>query len=483
VGDSQRNGGSSSISFVLNGKPHSAPPALATTPLLTYLRDKLGMRGTKDGCSEGQCGACLVAVSAENGASYLPTHACIRLLGTLHGQSVLTVEGIQGDGEANGANNLHPVQRAIVETSASQCGFCTPGFVISLYCLLASQHQPERDDIHYALAGNLCRCTGYRALLDAACSLVATDVASGLPAPAISVAQGSQFMASGFDSPRTLDELEACLAREPDARLIAGGTEVAVDVWRSRGGFPPLIYVGRVRELQQIHEHEDCLDIGAAVSMARVKAVLVPQYPGLAELFRRFGSAPIASVATLGGSVAGGSPESDMIPVLIALGAAVQLRGNNGARSVPVEEFYTGYRQNLLSSGEYIASLRVPKASSGQQVRAYKVTRRFEQDAAVVLGAFNLCLNGGRVVSVRISYGALSRVPRRSLHLEQALANKALDPSVLEAVYEALSKDYDPETDFRASADYRRQIARHMLVKLIVELTGSDPISLWTNDP
>jgi len=216
--------------------------------------------------------------------------------------------------------------------------------------------------------------------------------------------------------------------------------------------------------------------------MARVKDVLVPQYPGLAELFRRFGSAPIGSVATLGGSVAGGSPEADMIPVLIALGAAVQLRGNGGARSVPVEEFYTGYRQNRLSSGEYIASLRIPKASSGQQVRAYKVTRRFEQDAAVVVGAFNLCLNGGRVMSMRISYGALSRVPGRALHLEQALADKALDASVLDAAYQALSKDYDPETDFRASADYRRQVARHMLVKLIVELTGSEPISLWSID-
>ena len=455
---------------------------MARKPLLSYLRDVLGMRGTKDGCSEGQCGACMVAISAGAQVGYCAANACTRLLGALHGYSVLTIEGLSEGSSAHTCRELHAVQQAMVDAGASQCGFCTPGIVMSLFCLTTSNQNLDRDDLHYALAGNLCRCTGYRPILEAAQSLKNSARRSETHVAPRLEAFSAPLTARGFFSPRSPEELDDCMRAEPKARLIAGGTDLVVDAWKNRRALPSLIYIGRIKELQRIHDDEDHIEIGAAVAMIRAADALVAQYPSLSEFFRRFASAPIANVATLGGNIAGGSPVADTIPLLIALNATVNLCQGSRRRAMSVEDFLTGYRTNSLRAGEYIASIRVPKPSPGQRVRAYKVAKRFEQDTATVVGAFNLSFNSELITEIRISYGAISDAPGRATHLESALLNRTFDQDVLEAGYEALDRDHQPISDFRASAGYRRQVARNMLVKLRADLSGNEPVSLWAND-
>jgi xanthine dehydrogenase small subunit len=384
------------VRFVLDGKVVEAQGARRTTTVLDYLREQLHRTGTKEGCAEGDCGACVVMVGSLNasgqGVDYVPVNSCIQLLPTLDGKSVKTVESLKKpDG------TLHPVQQAMVNCHGSQCGFCTPGIVMSLVNLVQVNQSPKRQDVSDALSGNLCRCTGYAPILDAASkacsnkSALKLDDAADVPLlkeiqrsstptlslegdiivqPVVRTRKGNEFV-----SPATLAEVADYLVKHPTSTLLAGSTEVGLQVNKQYSRPDHIVYLGNVTELKQVKDTPQAWHIGAVVSLTEVETLVSKAYPDFAEVLRRFGSPPIRSTATLAGNIANGSPIGDTMPCLMALGATLTLRRSDKTRTVSLDKFYTGLKQTVLQAGEFIEAVVLPKPQAGQVFRAHKVSK------------------------------------------------------------------------------------------------------------
>lgn len=467
------------IRFALDGRIVEARDVTPTTTLLQYLRETLGKTGTKEGCAEGDCGACTVIVGELEGEriEYRAVNACIRFLPTIDGKSVTTVESLRGpDGM------LHPVQRALVDCHGSQCGFCTPGFVMSLFGLYLNVPHPSRADVVSALSGNLCRCTGYRPIIEAGCRIADYPEPSAWSRADAQSRERRVLLASltrdsslsletpcGYQAPRTLDELARCYEAAPQSLLLAGGTDIGLWVTKQLRDLPPLIYVGDVQELKHVQEDGATLEIGAAVPLADAYAAIVTRYPMLSEIAERFGSPPIRNSGTLCGNIANGSPIGDSMPILIALGATVRLRRGAQSRELPLDEFYLGYQRTALEPGEFVVSVRIPTPQPGNLVACYKVAKRYDQDITAVCGAYALTLRDGIICAVRVAYGGMAAVPQRARQVEATLNGKPWSQATLSAAVAALARDYQPITDMRASSGYRLQVAGNLLRRFYLE--------------
>jgi xanthine dehydrogenase small subunit len=487
------------LRYLLDGHPRSVRGIAPTRTVLQHLREDLARTGTKEGCAEGDCGACTVVLAELDGrrVRYRAVNSCIQFVPALDGKALVTVESLGG---RDGAP-LHPVQEALAETHGTQCGFCTPGFVMSLFALYKHDPAPDRAAITDALAGNLCRCTGYRPIIDAARTMYARGRAipageqdwltapagSASPAAAASEAElGARLRAlrrrrslaiahpeGAFYAPRTVAELAALHERLPEARLLAGGTDVGLWVTKQHRALGDLIAVGQVAELQRTTVDEGSLVIGAAVSLTDAFAAIGRHYPELGELFRRFGSPPIRNAGTLAGNVANGSPIGDALPPLIALGARVGLRRGATARELPLEELYVAYQRTALAPGEFVERVRVPLPPPGLRVAAYKVSRRFDQDISAVCAAFALGLEGGTIGSARVAFGGMAATPKRALACEAALAGQAWSEATCRRAAAGLATDYAPISDLRASAGYRMTVAQNLLTRFYLETSGA----------
>jgi xanthine dehydrogenase small subunit len=445
--------GEPKIRFLLDGEIHTADALRPTTTVLEYLREHIGR--------------------------------CIQFLPTLDGKALFTVESLKS--RADGT--LHPVQRAMVECHGSQCGFCTPGFVMSLYALYRTEREPDESQVRQALSGNLCRCTGYRPILAAARRMYeypsVSDSESALikQLRALRVTSEKRLSSQGssYVAPTTIPELAQACAERPDAILLAGGTDVGLWVTKKYMDLPALIYVGNVAELKTITRSDAHIDIGAAVSLTDAFAMLEAEYPELHEIARRFASPPICNAGTLGGNVANGSPIGDTMPALIALGASVILQAGAKARRLPLEEFYLDYMKKDLRAGEFLVAVRVPRAREGRLLRSYKIAKRFDQDISAVCAAFCIELRGAKVKAARVAFGGLAATPRRALKCEQALIGAQWDAGVAKAA-RALAKDFKPLTDMRASEHYRAQVAANLLQRFHAEVSHPDqPVSVWSH--
>ncbi len=472
------------IRFLLNGEPRTVSDADPTMTVLEYLRTVEGRCGTKEGCAEGDCGACTVVVARPDeagGLAYEPINSCIQFVPTLDGKHLVTVEGLR---QPDGA--LHPVQQAMVENHGSQCGFCTPGFVMSLFALWHRAKSPSNEDTLQALAGNLCRCTGYRPIMDAAVAMyrgaatdqfdaAARDVAARLAQLARS--RGLAYVAGGksFFAPRSLVELMDVMQRYPNAALLAGGTDFGLWVTKQHRAFACVVYLGEIAELKRISRGATHLEIGAGVSWTTGLADLVALYPALRELLLRFASVQIRNAATIGGNIANASPIGDGPPPLMALGASLVLAGPHGEREVALEDFFKGYRKTDLRPGEIVARVRVPAPSPDLKFAAWKVSKRFDQDISAVCGAFALRFVDGRVLSARIAFGGMAAVPARAKGAEAALAGKPWTLATVQAAMAALERDFAPISDARASSHYRRLVARNLLLRFYHEMSGGNP--------
>ena len=479
--------GERTIRFLLDGEVHTVAGIAPTTTVLEYLRERLGRTGTKEGCAEGDCGACTVVLAelAGSGIRYRAINACIRLLPTLDGKALFTVESL-----APAGGELHPAQRAMVECHGSQCGFCTPGFVMSLFALYRTNRSPGAEECRHALSGNLCRCTGYRPILAAARRMyeypedghAAREAALREQLLAIRVSGEKRLNAAGqtWVAPVTAAGLAQALASRPDATILAGGTDVGLWVTKEHADLPEVIFLGNVAELATIAARDEHLEIGAAVSLTDAFGALLAEYPDLQEMTRRFASPPICNAGTLGGNVANGSPIGDSMPALIVLGATVALQGADGARSLPLEDFYLDYRKKDLRPGEFVAAIRVPRARPGWILRCYKVAKRFDQDISALCGAFAVELDAGRVRSVRVCFGGMAATVRRAPACEAALAGTGLEPAAIGRAIAALATDFRPITDFRASQAYRLQVAGSLLQRFANEvLRPAGEASVW----
>ena len=448
--------------------------------LLDWLREDMLATGTKEGCGEGDCGACTVVLARVRDGRIVQeaVNACVLLLGQIDGAEVLTVEDL-----ADGAT-LHPVQQAMVDWHGSQCGFCTPGIVMSLFALYHSGAPATQASVCDQLAGNLCRCTGYRPIVDAALA-----TCSGAPADRFAVANADRLTALNalndgadvfvgddnafFAAPASEKALAELYQRHPDGILVGGATDVGLWITKQLRDPRKIIWLGRVAGLDRIEASADGMTIYATASLERAMPELGKLHPDIGEMMRRFGSAQVRAAGTLGGNIANGSPIGDSAPCLIALAASVELRKGDVSRTLPLENFFIAYGKQDRAPGEYVRAIRAPTLKSNQQYRAYKVTKRFDEDISAVMSAFRLTLDGRRIGEARIAYGGMAAVPARAARAEAALIGASLDDEgTWSKAIAAIATDFRPLSDMRATAAYRSRVAANLLRKALLEIAG-----------
>jgi xanthine dehydrogenase small subunit len=426
-------------------------------------------------------------VEGEKRIAWRAVNSCIRFLPTLDGKELVTVESLR-DGE-----RPHPVQQAMVDHHASQCGFCTPGFGMSLLALYLSQPSPKREQVVDALSGNLCRCTGYRPIVEAGCRMSGYAAPSKWSREDAQSAERIESLASirrkpgepsldfpGYRAPRTVEELGAALVANPDALILAGGTDVGLWVTKHLRDLPAIIYIGDVTELNQVTRVGAALRIGAAVTLSDAWAALVSAYPQLAEQARRFASPPVRNSGTLCGNIANGSPIGDSMPALIALGARVELRRGSDTRSLPLEQFYLGYQKKDLAPGEFVAAVTVPAADPDLMFASYKLAKRFDQDISAVCTGFAVTTRDGVVVAARLAFGGMAAIPKRASNAESKLVGRPWTMETCEAAIRALAEDFKPLTDLRATQAYRLQAAGGLLKRFYLQHSGASTSAPFT---
>ncbi len=444
--------------------------AQPTRTVLEWLREDAHCTGTKEGCAEGDCGACTVvlgSLDAQGALQLKPVNACIQFLPTLDGQALFTVEDL---GAAD--DTLHPVQQAMVDCHGSQCGFCTPGFVMSLFACYEKHQgagtQPTRQQLADDLSGNLCRCTGYRPILDAGQQMFTAPAVRLPTGPVVEALRTLQqdaplTTASGFHAPRTLDAFAALRQAKPDAKILAGSTDMGLWVTKQFRELGELISINAVAELAVVSTGPAHISIGAAASLEDAWQALVAEWPSLRDVWLRFASLPIRRAGTMGGNVANGSPIGDSAPVLIALGATLVLQKGSTQRRLLLQDFYVDYMKNRLEPGEFVHSLEVPRRQPGQQVQVYKISKRFDCDISAVCAALALELDGGVVSAVRFAFGGMAGVVKRAALAEAAVLGQPWSEATVQAAQAALLQDFKPLSDMRASAGYRMQVAQNLL--------------------
>lgn len=466
------------IRFLLDGEMQEIRGANPTTTLLEHLRGPLRRTGTKEGCAEGDCGSCTVLVgeAGGEGVTWRAVNSCIQFLPMLHGKALMTVESL---GAKAGCDQvLHPVQQAMVEKHGSQCGFCTPGIVMSLYGRAVGAKGADAP-VGEVLAGNLCRCTGYGPIIEVAQSVEA----EAPPEVDLSTVRDEAMLRLTFEdeihgvtrtwlAPRSLADLAEVYLAHPDATIIAGATDVGLWVTKQRRALPTLISLSEVAELKALEEAAEGLRIGAGVRYVDVLDAISALYPDLGVMMRRLGSTQVRNSGTIGGNIANGSPIGDMPPALIAAGATLILRRGDERRELALEDFFLDYGKQDRQPGEFVEAVFAPRLEAGRIFKVFKLSKRFDQDISAVCGAFSLALEDGLVTDARIAFGGMAGTPKRAKACEAALIGQPWTEATVEAAIAALDTDYTPMSDMRASAAYRALAARNMLRKVFLETEG-----------
>lgn len=475
------------VRFVLDGQIVEVKGERRTTTVLDYLREDLRRTGTKEGCAEGDCGACVVMVgelnAAQTGVDYVTVNSCLQLLPTLDGKSLKTVESLKANGQ------MHPVQEAMRDCHASQCGFCTPGIVMSLVNMTQTNTQPTRAEITDALSGNLCRCTGYKPIIEAAQKACTQKSALHLNdqadirllqeikradqptlslegeiivQPVVRTKKGNEFV-----SPSSVAEVATYLTKHPNTTLVAGSSEVGLQVNKEFKRPDHILYLGHVKELKQVQTQPGFWRVGAVVSLEEVLHLVKAELPDFAEVLRRFGSPPIRFTATLAGNIANGSPIGDTMPCLMALGTQLILRSGTKTRKVAMDAFYTGMKKNVMQPSEFIEAIEIPRLQSGQIFAAHKVSKRFEQDISATCAAISYTLKNDRLTQVRLAFNGLSPSPARALAIEKVLEGKRVEEVKSEDIDQAIAQSYTARDGLRATWAYRSLVARNLVLKFI----------------
>ncbi len=496
------------IRFVHRGAIVEVADVPTTKSVLYWLREDAHRVGTKEGCNEGDCGACMVVCAerdakAPDGVALRPVNACLQFLSALDGKALIIVDDLKDLAPVDGTAELHPAQRAMVACHGSQCGFCTPGFTMSLAACydehMARGTRASRAELADTLSGNLCRCTGYRPILDAGeamfdlpvaridrASIAAQldQLANDQPLRYAAPEHASAAGLAHVSAPRTIAALAAAYDTAPHARLVAGATDVALWVNKQFRAMPSMIRVDAVDALKAIAWHIDTLSIGAGASLEAAWNALVALEPSLREMQLRFASLPLRLVGTMGGNVANGSPIGDCTPVLLALDATLLLRRGAAQRRLPIADFHVDYMTNRLEPGEFIEAIEVPRPAPGTMLRAYKLAKRYDCDISAVSTGFAIHVDAGRVVAARFGYGGMAATCRRATHAEAAAVGSSWDEAAIEQVVHALVDDFTPMTDLRGSAAYRMRTAQNLLRRFWYETRTDAPlpneaVSIW----
>ncbi len=475
------------LKFILAGQVEELRNCEPTRTVLEYLREDKGLKGTKEGCAEGDCGACTVVIGElrDNAIHYRAVNSCIQFLATLDGKQLLTVEDLSRAGDHT-ETELHAVQQAMVDQHGSQCGLCTPGFVMSLFAMY--HNEPERDvertDIDLGLAGNLCRCTGYAPIVRAAEQALKADrkdhftenkarYIEQLESIQASVGLEISSENGSFYAPRSSNELCALLQAHPQAVMVAGATDVGLWVTKQYRKLDTVIYLGAVTELTQIDDDGNYLRIGAAVSYTEATQAITCRYPAFLPLIERIGATQVRNAGTIGGNIANGSPIGDMPPGLIAAGARLALRSTRGQRIIDLEDYFISYGKQDLRAGECVEQILLPVPAEDQLFATYKISKRFEQDISAVCGAFCLQIENAIITNARICFGGMAETPKRTRACEQALNGNTWGQETINHAMQAMAGDFTPLTDMRASASYRMRVAQNLLQRFFLENTSN----------
>jgi xanthine dehydrogenase small subunit len=471
------------IRFILNDEEISLSDLRPDTTLLDWLRLERRLRGSKEGCAEGDCGACTVLVGRLMGDEviYDSVTSCIRFMGSLHGTHVVTVEHLRGkDGQ------MHPVQQAMVDHHGSQCGFCTPGFVMSLYGLWMRDPHPSQTAIEKALQGNLCRCTGYAPIIRAGKAISSYGLPEGDPLLAERIALRDRIRAindgvrvelgEGADRiivPASLDDFAAVYEANPEARIVNGSTDVGLWVTKFMRRIGPVIFINHLQELKRVAENASEIRFYAGVSYSEALPVIAAAFPQMGELWSRIAGEQVRNMGTIGGNIANGSPIGDTPPPFIALGAKLHLRKGAHRREIKLEDYFIAYGKQDRQPGEFVESVTIPLLPAGEKFAVYKISKRKDEDISALCGAFRVFVNDVGVVGMaRIAFGGMAATPKRAKTVEAALIGKPWTLETIAAVTPLFEEDYQPISDMRASADYRLLTARNLLTRFFLETTG-----------
>ena len=468
------------ITFIRNGKKVIVDDVAPTDTLLDYLRLTEGSCGTKEGCAEGDCGACTVVLGrAQNGKiEYRAVNSCIYFLGMVDGQEIISVDDLTSSGEP-----LHPVQQAMVNHHASQCGFCTPGFVMALFALYHSDKGVDRTSITEQLAGNLCRCTGYRPIIDAAlavCGQKPDDIYTKRMHETAQLLSNKEnedlFIGTDtrfFAAPKSVESLAGLYLKHPDATLVAGATDVGLWVTKRLMDLPKIIYIGEVAGLDHIDIQTSQTILGAGVSYDKAEEAMLAIHSDIAATLKRIGAKQVRASGTIGGNIANGSPIGDMPPMLIALGADLTLQKGESTRTIKLEDFFISYGKQDREACEFVKDVVVPHLKENEHFRCYKISKRFDQDISALLGAFHFTLDGNCITAARMAFGGMAEIPKRAKVTENALVGLDIsDFTAGDDLLRSLEADYTSLSDMRASANYRIEAAKGLLSKALIELSN-----------
>ena len=445
--------------------------------LLNYIRTKLKKTGTKEGCAEGGCGACTVVLGElkNNKINYNAVNSCIMFLPTLQGKQLILVEDL-----ISNSGLLHPVQQAMVNYHGSQCGFCTPGFVMSLFSMFKNHTRFNENTIKDSIAGNLCRCTGYKPIIKAAKSLNnknKNDHFTKKKQNTISLLKKISDESiviykkdKRYFAPRYVSELKRILKKNTNSHFLSGGTDLSLIVTKERKDIDSLIYMNSINELNYIKNNANYIEVGAATPLTMVESYIQKYYPDFTEILKRYGSVQIRNVATIAGNIATASPIGDTLPLLLSLDAKIVLKSLKKTKIISLDNFFIDYRTTKLKKGQFIDSIRIPIFRKNI-FKAYKISKRFDDDISSVCASFNLEIIDKKIKNIRIAYGGMASIPKRAKYCEKILLNSPITEQVIDKAKKSLEKDFKPISDMRASRKYRMKIAKNLLNKCFLEIT------------
>ena len=452
--------------------------------LLNFIRTKLKKTGTKEGCAEGGCGACTVVLGElkNNDINYLTVNSCITFLPTLSGKQLILVEDLSSPD-----NSLHPVQQAMVRYHGSQCGFCTPGFIMSLFSMFKNYSKLNEEVIKDSIAGNLCRCTGYKPIIKAAKSLRTKNkidyfeknkkrtitLLKKIEDEAIAIYRKDKR----YFAPRYVTDLKRILKKNINSRLLSGGTDLSLVVTKERKDINSIIYMNSIKELNYIKNENKYIEVGATTPLTKFELYIKKYYPDFNKILKRYGSTQIRNVATIAGNIATASPIGDTLPLLLALNSQIVIKSIKKTKIIPINDFFISYRKTKLKPGQFIHSIRIPILYKSI-FKAYKISKRFDDDISSVCAAFNLEIKNKKIKNIKIAYGGMSAVPKRAIYCEKTLLNSLITKEVIDKAKNDLEKDFRPITDMRASAKYRKMVAKNLLEKCFLEINEKKLIGI-----
>ncbi len=475
---------SNTISFIHSGKIIEICDPDPNETLLNFVRTKLKKTGTKEGCAEGGCGACTVVLGElkNNDINYTAVNSCITFLPTLTGKQLILVEDLIAKD-----NSLHPVQEAMVKCHGSQCGFCTPGFIMSLFSMFKNYSKFKEDIIKDSIAGNLCRCTGYKPIIEAAKSLRTKnkiDHFAKNKKKTISLLKkiGNKTIAiykkdKRYFAPRYVSELKKILKKNINSKLLSGGTDLSLVVTKDRKDIESIIYMNSIEELNYIKNNNKYIEVGATTSLSDFEIYIKKYYPDFDKILKRYGSVQIRNVATIAGNIATASPIGDNLPLLLALDSQVVLQGIKKSKILPINDFFISYRKTKLKEGQFIHSIRIPIFNKNI-FKAYKISKRFDDDISSVCAAFNLIIENKKIKKIKIAYGGMAALPKRAIYCEKILLNSSITKDIIDKAKNALEKDFSPISDMRASGRYRKMVAKNLLEKCFLEINKKKLIGI-----